>query len=73
LAERSYYNSKFGQRHNLITPNHCGLCHGIDHLRGICPFPGIDGWKGPGELNIISQRIGRYPYNSGHFTAGARY
>ena len=25
----------------------CGICHGCDHFRGLCPFPQIDGWNGP--------------------------
>ena len=24
----------------------CRLCHGCDHLRGLCPFPKIRGWNG---------------------------
>ena len=31
LAEKSYYNSKFGEGENITIPNHCGLCHGINH------------------------------------------
>ena len=73
LASRSYYSSKFGHRQNLIAPNHCGLCHGVDHPRGLCPFPEIEGWKGPIELEVGPQRTGKYPRNSGRFPPGARY
>jgi len=73
LAGRSYHNSKFGHGQNTITPNHCGLCHGVDHPRGLCPFLEIDGWKGPGDTNTIPQRTGRYPRNSGRFAPGFRF
>lgn len=73
LAGRKYQSSKFGHGQNLIAPNHCGLCHGVDHPRGLCPFPGIDGWKGPSELNVNPQRTDRFPRNSGRFPPGAKY
>ena len=70
LAGRSYHSSKFGHGQALIAPNHCGLCHGVDHPRGMCPFPEINGWKGPNEF---TQRMGKFPRNSGRFPPGARY
>ena len=73
LAGRSYHNSKFGHGRILTAPNHCGLCHGVDHPRGMCPFPDLDGWKGPNEMNEFSQRTDRYTRNSGRFPPGARY
>ncbi|KAI0041811.1 hypothetical protein FA95DRAFT_1576134 [Auriscalpium vulgare] len=27
----------------------CLLCHGVDHPRGLCPFPDIPGWNGGGQ------------------------
>ena len=47
LAERSYRNNHLGTGVTEITPHHCGLCHGADHPQGLCPFPSIEGWKGP--------------------------
>ena len=73
LAGRSYHSSKFGHGTNLVTPNHCGLCHGADHPRGMCPFPEIDGWMGPIDTDVPNQQTGRYPRNSGRFPPGARY
>lgn len=73
LASRSYHSSKFGHGQNLIAPNHCGLCHGVDHPRGLCPFPGIDGWKGLGEPDTVPQRTGKFGRNSGRFPPSARY
>lgn len=26
---------------------HCTICHSIDHPRGLCTFPNIEGWNGP--------------------------
>jgi hypothetical protein len=53
LANRSYHSSKFEHGHNLIMPNHCGMCYGVDHPRGMCPFPEIDGWMGPNKTNFF--------------------
>ena len=25
----------------------CTCCHGVDHPRGLCPFPSLPGWNGP--------------------------
>ncbi|KAF7792796.1 hypothetical protein EIP86_003895 [Pleurotus ostreatoroseus] len=29
------------------TESTCGICHGADHPRGMCPYPTIPGWHGP--------------------------
>ncbi|KAH9049816.1 hypothetical protein EDB83DRAFT_2522707 [Lactarius deliciosus] len=38
----------------------CSNCHGVDHPRGLCPFPGLAGWNGPtkdtGELSTRRNR-----------------
>ena len=47
LAERSYRCAHMGIGVIEVTPHHCGLCHGADHPQGMCPFPSIEGWKGP--------------------------
>ena len=73
LASRSYHSSKFGHRQNLIMLNHCGLCHGVDHLQGLCPFPEIDSWLGPNDTGTFYQNTGRYPRNSGRLPPGAHY
>ena len=28
-------------------PFHCSCCHGVDHPRGLCPFPSVPRWNGP--------------------------
>ena len=73
LADRTYYDSKFGEGENDAAPEHCGLCHGIDHPRGMCPFPKLDGWMGPDDTNIYHQKTERYPRFSGRFPPGKRY
>ncbi|KAI0287505.1 hypothetical protein BC826DRAFT_972126 [Russula brevipes] len=32
---------------NSLSPYSCGICHSVDHPRGLCPFPNIAGWRGP--------------------------
>ena len=73
LAGRSYHSSKFGHGQNLVTPNHCGLCHGADHPQGLCPFPEIDSWLSPNDTDTYHQKTDRYTRNSGRFPPSARY
>ncbi|KAH9171018.1 hypothetical protein EDB89DRAFT_1852863, partial [Lactarius sanguifluus] len=47
LASRTYESPMHGQGFVDPKPYHCGICHGIDHPRGLCPFPTIKGWNGP--------------------------
>ena len=47
LANRSYQNSLLGRGKILLIPHNCGICHGADHPRGMCPFPELPGWQGP--------------------------
>ena len=28
-------------------PFRCSCCHGVNHLRGLCPFPSLPGWNRP--------------------------
>ena len=30
-----------------LIPFVCTCCHGVDHPRGLCPFPSLVGWNGP--------------------------
>ena len=73
LHERSYCNSKFGQGLNIIASHHCGLCHGVNHPRGICLFPKLEGWMGLVETDLIPERMERNPCNSGRFPPGPQY
>jgi hypothetical protein len=53
LANRNYHSSRLGQGHVETTPRHCGLCHGVDHPKGLCPFPAIEDWRGPKRKTLI--------------------
>jgi hypothetical protein len=44
---RSYALPMQSNGTNTLSPYHCGICHSVDHPRGLCPFPDIAGWKGP--------------------------
>ena len=56
LAERSYQSNHLGIGVTEIAPHHCGLCHSADHPQGLCPFPLIDGWKGPRRKSFCSEQ-----------------
>jgi hypothetical protein len=47
LANRSYVSHMQGRAVIVIKPFSCGLCHGSDHPRGLCPYPELPGWNGP--------------------------
>jgi hypothetical protein len=47
FANRIYSSMLLGQATTQHTPYSCGLCHSVDHPRGLCPFPNIPGWNGP--------------------------
>ena len=36
-----------GSTHKLFS---CTICHSFNHPRGLCSFPGIQGWNGPQHL-----------------------
>lgn len=47
-------------------PFRCSCCHGVDHPRGLCPFPNLQGWNGPKRDQISAdspqRRNGGSPY-----------
>ena len=47
LANRVYATPLQGTGTTETAPNNCGICHGVDHPRGLCPFPELEGWHGP--------------------------
>ena len=56
------------------TPFRCTCCHGVDHPRGLCPFPSLIGWNGPKKENGgIAQRRNGGPANFGQRTNRQRY
>jgi len=56
LAIRKYTNEELGCGHTDTTPYQCGICHSKDHLRGMCPFPAVKGWKGPRRVPMSRNR-----------------
>ncbi|KAH9027137.1 hypothetical protein EDB84DRAFT_1563525 [Lactarius hengduanensis] len=49
LADKTYSTQMHSHSIVSLTPYDCDLCHGVDHPKGLCPFPGIPGWNGPGR------------------------
>lgn len=74
LMERNYYSSQLGQGKAEVNPNHCSLCHGADHPRGLCPFPTIEGWKGPRKKQQVElQKKGINTRNANRNLTGRHY
>lgn len=65
LANRTYDTPVQGQGTTHTAEFDCGICHGVDHPRGLCPFPAIPGWNGPPwrpvQLERRESRRGKYP------------
>lgn len=49
LASRTYETLVLGQGRIRERPIDCGFCHSVDHPMGLCPFPSVPGWNGPGS------------------------
>ena len=47
LAGLRYGSAALGSGLVKVAFFHCNICHGADHPRGLCPFPKIQGWRGP--------------------------
>jgi hypothetical protein len=47
LAKRTYKTTMLGQGSVMIAPHKCAICHGVDHPKGMCPFPDVPNWNGP--------------------------
>jgi len=47
LATKTYHDFLQGKGSTKVRPFTCAIYHGIDHLRGLCEFPLIEGWNGP--------------------------
>jgi hypothetical protein len=47
FANRIYSSLLLGRATPQPAPSTCGLCHSVDHPRGLCPFPNVIGWNGP--------------------------
>jgi hypothetical protein len=58
FLKRTYAFPMQGEGTTNKSPNHCGICHGVDHPRGLCPFPNIEGWRGPIHRPIQDTNLG---------------
>ena len=59
LSERIYFTPLIGRGEVKTNPYNCGICHGVEHPRGLCPFPEIPGWNGPKKDQNADNRRGR--------------
>ena len=65
LRNRLYKSLLIGTGKTLREDFVCGLCHGHDHPRGLCPFPQIPGWNGGGRLPRRPEQASANPYGHG--------
>jgi hypothetical protein len=47
LTSRTYALQAQDIGTTVVAPFRCSICHAIDHPRGLCPFPVVEGWNGP--------------------------
>jgi hypothetical protein len=52
LKGRVYRSADCGKGRAKENNHSCGLCHGCDHPRGLCPFPKVPGWNGGGNRTL---------------------
>jgi hypothetical protein len=64
LADCTYSDPTQGQGATTLTPFHCAACHAVDHPRGMCPFPSVEGWNGPKWRPTQTQKKGGRARNS---------
>ena len=65
LIGRTYASTMEGQGIAEKAPYICMCCHGVNHPRGLCPFPGLTGWNSPrreGNGELIQRRMGGPPF-----------
>ena len=73
LADRAYTSPMQDPGTTNSAPFDCGICHGVDHPRGMCPFPDREGWNGPKHRNTATERgRGGRPKGTEHRTYGTR-
>jgi uncharacterized protein (DUF736 family) len=76
LAGRVYTSLLLDTGTTEVAPYLCGICRGVDHPRGLCPFPDIEGWhgpRGPSRRSITESSRARGPRGTAYRGArGAR-
>ena len=66
LIGQTYASAMEGRGIPEQVPYVCTCCHGVDHPRGLCPFPGLTGWNGPGREGngvTVQHRTGGQPFS----------
>lgn len=58
-AARAYFSTTLGKGTVEQNPFNCTLCHGVDHPRGLCPFPDTPDWNGPKRDTNVDRRNAR--------------
>ena len=56
LQNRPYTSPLEDQSKTVQIPFRCTCCHGVDHPRGLCPFPDLENWNGPKREGRENQR-----------------
>ena len=72
LASRAYITPVQDHGTTSIAPIDCSLCQGVNHPRGLCPFPDVPGWNGPGTNSPTSDQRDRGGRPRGFSTRGTR-
>ena len=72
LASLTYETLMEERGETLIIPYNCSLCHGVDHPRGLCPFPLVPNWNGPGHRPQSTNQRGRGGRTRGSMMRGRR-
>lgn len=64
LLAAAYISPIQGRATTEKAPFRCSCCHGVDHPRGLCPFPSLPGWNGPKrDSGDTQRRNGGSPYS----------
>lgn len=65
LLAATYTSSIQGRATTEKAPFRCSCCHGVDHPRGLCPYPSLPGWNGPkrDSGDALQRRNGNPPYS----------
>lgn len=59
LTDRVYASPMLGNGIAELAPYRCGICCGVDHPMGLCPFPDIEGWNGPKKPRFVEKSKSR--------------
>ncbi|KAF8268513.1 hypothetical protein EI94DRAFT_1800329 [Lactarius quietus] len=66
LADCIYFTPLIGQGKVITNPYSCGICHSVEHPKGMCPFLNIKGWNGPSKNQNAEGQCGKNRGQFGH-------